>query len=127
MARQAPPTRSRPARSPLRRLEQAPRGGVDEPILDDGCADLLDDGVQRLAHLVGCVAPHVFSKRGAVDLTARPPRTSRESVHLGEEFIRHGNGCLHTGSITRSLAARKRRQRYCAPMGVSGLLPAKPW
>ena len=65
--------------------------------------------VERIRDLLGGAVPgDVLPKGRAVDLAARAMRPAGEAVHLLEQVIGHGDGGLHTRSIT-GVPTRRRR------------------
>ena len=57
----------------------------------------------------GAVTGNVLAERGAVDLAPGTAGSLGETVHLREQVVGHGDGCLHTLSITGRATTSGRR------------------
>jgi hypothetical protein len=79
------PTTPRPAKSPLRILQDTTRGGPDELVvlIAYGIADL----VHGLRHFIRSVTSNVFAQCGTEHLTARFPSATGEPLDFFEDII----------------------------------------
>ena len=85
-----------------------------------GLAEAREDGVEPGGHLVGRVARDVLAERGAVHLAPGPAGALGEAVHLGEQVVGHGDGGLHTASITTAPGGNKKAGPRWPGLVVSG-------
>lgn len=63
-------------------------------------ANVGDNTVHCVRHLVGRVARHVFRQSRTEDLASRPARTACEAVDFREYLVRNRHRGFHTQSIT---------------------------